>query len=79
MTKISFGHITEFYPYRTANVRNRIFSCELNSMEIDELRKRIESRGYKFDNHICWRTAIGCFMYSDNILYVCGDLIIERW
>ena len=80
MTKLYFKDIVEFYPYRSAMAAgDKIFSCKLSSEDVSELRKALNRRGHSLDNHICWKTENVCFMYSDNELIICTDLLIEKW
>ena len=81
MANIYFKDIIEFYPYRTAMAAGEtIFSCKLwTTAQISELRKTLAHKGFALDNHICWRTENACFMYSDNELICCTDLLVKKW
>ena len=80
MTRFYFKDIVQFYPYRSALATgDKIFSCRLQSEDISELCKALARKGFALDNHICWRTENACFMYSDNELICCTDLLVEKW
>ena len=57
MTRVYFEKIEQFYPYRKAMLNGHFFSCVLNEEDFLSLRKEITRQGYKFDNHICWKTV----------------------
>lgn len=73
------GKIVQFYTYRTARLEDVIFNCEITSEEMMCFKKRIERQGYSFDNHICWKTEDGAFMYSDGMLYIGTKVWKEKW
>lgn len=63
------------YPYRTARLINWTCCIPLSDLDFAYLRRRLLKDGFGLDNHICFSTTHGNFMYSDNRLYVGGEIV----
>lgn len=73
------GVIHVVYPYRSARLANWTCCIPLSDLDILYLRRRLLKNGFGLDNHICFSTTDGNFMYSDNKLYVGGQIVKGNW
>ena len=71
--------VIKFYPYRTARLKNwglKIkFDSDKDRFDINEIMDIIQASGFQPDNHIVFCTEVCNFWWSDNILYVGGEVI----
>lgn len=73
------GKIVEFYSYRKARMTVDYIRTEVTLSNEDtlDLNKWLERQGYRFDNHIAWKTDADVYYnYSDGILYIGNGLTI---
>lgn len=74
--KIYFGgDIKKFHTYRKARLINWLAKMELNNDEMNQLGRYLRKQGYLMDNHIVFVTERGPFWFSDNHLYIGGEVI----
>lgn len=70
------GNIVKFYPYRTARLIG--WSCYVILNKHDDyqyLRRKLQKAGYDMDNHIVFCTENCNFWWSDNHLYIGGEIV----
>ncbi len=75
--------VVKYYPYRTARLRNWGIKIKLDSekdrLEIEEIMDTIRDSGFEPDNHVVFCTEVCNFWWSDNTLYIGGEVIEESY
>lgn len=69
------GVIHKKYSYRTARLKDWSCCIELNDADTFYLKRRLLKDGFDLDNHIVFSTPNCNYFYSDNKLYIGGEVI----
>ena len=70
-----FGDIVKFYSYRRAMTQNAVCKIQLCDKDFEYLRRKLQKAGHTFDNHIVFCTDTCNFWYTDNHVYVGGEVV----